>query len=264
MARAWIGTSGFDYPHWVGPLYPKDLPQDRRLSFYAQHFDSVELNYTFYRLPGPDVFERWARETPDAFRFVVKGSRYITHVKRLADPKEPIERLFAAAEPMGEKLSCVLWQTPPRWRARPERLADFLAALADHRAARRVRHAFEFRDESWFTEEVYQMLRRADAALVIADSPFELLAPGMASRRLGRPVVEIPLTGSWAYIRRHGPGKLYSGSYPATSVKADAAWIAETLAAGRDAYVFYNNDPGAHAVANASSLAEALSSATRE
>jgi uncharacterized protein YecE (DUF72 family) len=256
MARAWIGTSGYSYEHWSGPFYPRNLPESRWFEHYAGQFDAVELNVTFYRLPLESAFEGWARRAPRGFRFVIKGSRYITHVKRLQAGREAVETLFDRVEALGDRLACVLWQLPPRFRARPDRLAGFLRDLAACDAARRARHAFEFRDPSWFRPEIHEILRRANAAIVLSDHPFEVLAPGMRSRGLGRPVIRVPDTARFAYLRRHGPGALYGSSYPERMLRADARWVKRRLAAGRDAFVFYNNDARGYAVANATRLEE--------
>ena len=255
MARAWIGTSGFAYDQWSGPFYPIGLPESRRFDFYTGHFDAVELNVTFYRLPPESAFQRWAQRAPPGFRFVIKGSRYITHVKRLGAGREAVQTLFDRVEALGDRLACVLWQLPPRFRARPDRLAAFLGDLAACAAARRTRHAFELRDASWFTPEIYGLLRRANAAVVLADYPFEVLAPGMRSRDLGRPVIRVPHTARFAYLRRHGPGTVYGSGYPERMVRSDARWIRRWVEAGKDAFVFYNNDHRGYAVENARLLA---------
>ena len=255
MARAWIGTSGYAYPHWSGPFYPRDLPESRWFEFYAARFDTVELNVTFYRLPQASAFEGWTRRAPRAFRFVIKGSRYITHVKRLSDTRDAIATLFDRAGALRSRLTCVLWQLPPRFAARPDRLAAFLNDLSGCEAARRTRHAFEFRDASWFTEPVYDLLRRANAAIVISDYPFEVIPAGMRSRSLGRPVVRVPDTARFAYLRRHGPGAVYGSDYPERMVRSDARWIRRWVEAGKDAFVFYNNDYRGYATENARLLA---------
>ncbi len=246
MARAWVGTSGYNYPHWVGVLYPEGLPPARWFDRYVQVFDAVELNVTFYRLPAPRTFESWARRAPRDFAFVVKGSRYVTHVRRLREPAEPVRVLLEACRPLGDRLRCVLWQLPPRFRADPRRLADFLRTLP-----RSVRHAFEFRDPSWFCEPVYGLLAEHGAALVCADWPFQVLPPGMRPRRVDRPPVRVPQTADWWYLRRHGPGDAYSGGYPPSSLRADARWALARLREGQDGFVFFNNDVGGHAVRDA-------------
>lgn len=255
MARAWVGTSGYNYPHWAGVLYPEGLAPFRWFDRYVEVFDAVELNVTFYRLPGPKTFESWARRAPREFAFVIKGSRYVTHVRRLQDPSQPVRVLFDACRPLGDRLHCVLWQLPPRFRADPGRLREFLRALP-----RSVRHAFEFRDPSWFCEPVYSLLEEYGAAVVCADWPFQVLPPGMRPRRVDRPPVRAPAAGWW-YLRRHGPGEPYSGGYPVSSLRADARWILGELAAGREGYAFFNNDVGGWAVRNALTLRRLLSGA---
>jgi uncharacterized protein YecE (DUF72 family) len=253
LARAWVGTSGYTYPHWVGVLYPEGLPESRWFERYVQVFDAVELNVTFYRLPAPKTFEGWARRAPQDFAFVVKGSRYVTHVRRLREPQEPVRVLLDACRPLGDRLRCVLWQLPPRFRADPSRLREFLRVLP-----RTVQHAFEFRDLSWFTDAVYGLLAEHQAAVACADWPFQVLPPGMRPRRLDRPVVRVPHGAGWWYLRRHGPGDAYAGSYPDASLRADARWITGALASGHGGFVFFNNDVGGHAVRNALTLRRLL------
>mgnify|MGYP000201929160 CR=1 FL=1 len=250
MATAWIGTSGFTYRHWVGVLYPEGLSPRRWLSRYAEHFNSVEMNVTFYRLPPRRTFEAWAREVPKTFRFVLKGSRFITHLRRLREAEEALSRFFAHSEPLGDRLSCVLWQLPPRFCADADLLEGFLKTLPSS-----VRHAFEFRDPSWFSEPVFRQLQRTGAAVVGADWPFQVLLPGMHPQPLERPPVRVPHTAPWSYLRRHGPGSLYGSGYTEQHIRSDAAWVRTEVESGRDVYVFYNNDAAGHAVRNALTLA---------
>lgn len=249
-----MGTSGYAYPHWVGVLYPEDLPQSRWFERYVQMFNAVELNVTFYRLPAAKTFEGWAHRAPAEFAFVVKGSRYLTHVRRLREPREPVRVLMDTCRPLGERLRCILWQLPPRFRQDPFRLREFLQALP-----RTVRHAFEFRDPSWFSGPVYELLAEYDAAVVCADWPFQVLPPGMNPRRTDRPVVRAAQPSSWWYLRRHGPGEAYAGSYPASSLRSDARWIRKALLAGQEGFVFFNNDVGGCAVRDALTLRRLLS-----
>jgi len=246
---AWIGTSGYVYPHWVGVLYPEGLPSRRWLAHYAQHFNAVELNVTFYRLPDPKIFQEWREQVPGGFRFILKGSRFITHVRRLRDVDEAVVNFFLRAEPIRERLGGVLWQLPPRFRADPARLAAFCRTLPPS-----VRHAFEFRDASWFTDAVFAHLQALDAAVVAADWPYQVLLPDMEPEEIPRPVVRVPHTARWAYVRRHGPGAVYGSRYPDAMIRRDAAWVRAQLRAGREVYVFYNNDVAGHAVRDALAL----------
>lgn len=246
---AWIGTSGYAYRHWVGVLYPESLPSRRWLAHYAQHFNALELNITFYRLPHRRTFEAWREQVPEGFRFVLKGSRFITHVRRLRDVEEAVANFFARAALLGDRLGSVLWQFPPRFRADPGRLVAFLRTLPTS-----VRHAFEFRDASWFTDAVFAQLEALDVAVVAADWPYQVLLPGMEPREIPRPVVRVPHTARWAYLRRHGPGAVYGSRYPASMLRRDAAWVRAQLEAGHEVYVFYNNDVAGHAVRDALAL----------
>ncbi|MFN3467773.1 MAG: DUF72 domain-containing protein, partial [Candidatus Brocadiales bacterium] len=162
-----MGTSGFIYPHWGnGVFYPEGLPQRRWLEYYAEYFDTVELNVAFYRLPTEVAFRSWYKRTPKGFAFALKGSRFITHVKRLKDCQEPLELYFGRARLLKEKLSVVLWQLPPRYKKDVQRLETFIKFLKPYAS---YRHAFEFRDASWMSEEVYKLLSEADMALCEAD-----------------------------------------------------------------------------------------------
>jgi uncharacterized protein YecE (DUF72 family) len=227
-----VGTSGYQYPHWAGDFYPDDLPGRRWFDHYAERFDSVEINNTFYRLPEPEVFDRWRERAPAGFRFALKYSRYATHLKHLKDPEEPLERFLERAERLGSRLGPILVQLPPHWRADPERLDAFLRL-----APRRHRWAVELRDESWLRQEVYEVLRRRRAALVIHD---------LIDRHPDE------LTADWTYLRFHG--RSYGGSYSHQALSARARCIRRWLRQGRDVYAYFNNDVGGHAPRNAAQL----------
>ena len=169
MGKILIGTSGYNYPHWGGGVfYPKKLPQRRWLEFYSREFNTVELNVTFYRLPQESAFLSWRKRTPDGFKFAVKGSRFITHVKRLKDPGQPLKLFFSRVKLLKEKLGPVLWQLPPSFKSNPKRLAGFLKALKKYKS---IRQAFEFRNETWFSDEIFKMLKLENASLCSADFP---------------------------------------------------------------------------------------------
>src|SRR5437867_8231312 len=157
-----IGTSGWHYPHWRGPFYPEKLPGAKMFEYYARHFDTVELNTTFYRLPPEGSAAEWRKSAPRDFLFAAKGSRFLTHMKKLKDAGQGIERYFERVGPLGKELGPIVFQLPPRWRVNAERLDTFLAALP-----RRRRYAFELRDPTWHTPEIHQILRRRRAAFCI-------------------------------------------------------------------------------------------------
>lgn len=240
MPHLHIGCSGFSYPDWQGAFYPQGVPQRRWFAHYCGVFSSVELNVTFYRLLKPATFVRWREETPPGFAFSVKGSRFITHVKRLAEPEGPLERFFEGVLHLGAKLSTVLWQLPPGLSCDTERLGRFLELLSPYR----VRNALEFRHESWLNGEVTELCRTHNAALCMADWP---------------PFIDdLPLTADFVYIRRHGQGGRYSSCYTTEELAADAGRIRGYLASGRDVHIYFNNDYHAHAPGNAQELAAML------
>jgi uncharacterized protein YecE (DUF72 family) len=231
-----IGTSGWQYKHWKGTFYPGRLADRDALDFYFARFDTVEVNNSFYRLPSRETFEGWKRRTPPGFLFAVKGSRYLTHMKKLGDPEAGIAEFFGAARGLGRKLGPVLFQLPPFWKLNLERLDAFLSALPP-----RGRYAFEFRNATWHVPEVLEVLRRHGAAWCI----YELA--GFVS--------PMEVTAGFAYVRLHGPGKeKYQGSYPPETLEAWAARIRAWTARGIDVYLYFDNDMLGYAPANAAAL----------
>jgi uncharacterized protein YecE (DUF72 family) len=239
QARVRVGCSGWEYRHWRGSFYPRDLPQSRWLDHYAARFDTVELNGTFYRLPEATTFDSWRRRAPDGFRYAVKASRYLTHLKRLRDPREPLNRLWTRAEHLEDHLGPMLYQLPPAWRRDLERLEAFLAALPPRRL-----HAVEFRDPSWHHPDTYRLLEAHRVALCLHDMP-EARAPR-------EPI------GSFVYVRFHGREGTYGGAYPPQTIGAWARRLRDWSADGLAAWVYFNNDVGGHAPRDALRLRDAV------
>jgi uncharacterized protein YecE (DUF72 family) len=239
--QAFVGTSGWIYRDWGGgAFYPADLKPARWLGYYSERFETVEVNSTFYRLPEKRVFERWREETPGDFTFAVKASRFITHMKKLAQPQEHVARLLERASGLGIKLSVLLFQLPPSWKLNLERIEELGAFLRRQTIVPRVRVALEVRQASWLCEECFETLRRYNIALVLDDWP-DLNVRG-------------PLTADFVFVRRHGPGSLYASSYADAALRRDAREIRAWLREGRDVHVFFNNDVRAYAVHNAQTL----------
>ncbi|MFO0754641.1 MAG: DUF72 domain-containing protein [Thermodesulfovibrionales bacterium] len=234
MPQAHIGCSGFNYPHWKGVFYPAGLPQRKWLEYYTSLFSTVELNVTFYRLPRAETFVKWHDEAPPDFTFSVKGSRFITHLKRLREPEEHLELFFASATGLAEKMRVVLWQFPPSFSLNPGRLEHFLSLLRGYP----VRHTFEFRHQSWITEEVVRLCRDHGAGLCMADMPPFL--------------DELPVTADFVYFRRHGAVRGYN--YSDEALGRDAERIRDHLQQGRDVYCYFNNDAYGCAPRNARTL----------
>jgi len=243
--KVWVGTSGWNYQHWVGVLYPPGLPASRWLDVYSGRFPTVELNNTFYRLPKAEVFRGWRERSPDGFLFAVKANRFITHVKKLNDPASSVQAFAMNVHELGPKLGPVLFQFPPSWKWNGQRVADFLQFLRTHSVCKDWQIAFEIRNATWQCGEAYDLLRQHDVALCFADWP-DLDVTG-------------PLTsGHFVYVRRHGPTALYSSGYTDEQLAEDAERIAAWVAAGLDVYVYYNNDFGGWAVKNALDLMRIL------
>ncbi len=248
-----IGCSGWQYAAWRDAFYPAGLPTDAWLPYYAERFDTVEVNNSFYRLPEQDTFARWASRTPPDFLFAIKASRYLTHHKRLRDPEEPVVRLFERLVPLGDRLGPVLYQLPATFAPDLDRLEGLLAVLprtlgeiaAGAIAPRRaIRHVLEFRDARWYHDDVFALLERYDVALCMHD-------------KAGSPWAT-RVVGPFVYVRFHGTSGHYRGSYPRTQLRGWADRIGQWSAEGRDVYAFFNNDPGAAAPRNARSLIQLL------
>jgi uncharacterized protein YecE (DUF72 family) len=248
-----IGTSGWQYRDWRGVLYPPGLAQRRWLDHYAAQYATVENNGSFYRLPKPQTFASWRAGTPDGFVMAVKASRYLTHVRRLNDPAEPVERLLRAAAGLGDKLGPVLLQLPPNFPADPGALDACLrefGRLADITSGP-VRVAVEFRHESWWTDEVREALTRHQAALCWAD-------------RLGRPAAPLWRTADWGYLRLH---EGTAQPWPRYGAQALGSWVQRIAAAwpddGADVFSYFNNDQGGAAVYDAATFASIARQAGR-
>lgn len=236
-----IGTSGWSYDHWIGRFYPEKLKSSALLPWYAKHFDAVEINGSFYRLPARETFAAWRDATPRDFRFAVKASRFVTHMKKLKDPERIMERSVAAFAGLGDKLGPILFQLPPGWRANIERLEHFLAARP-----RRLTYAFEFRHDSWFDDRVYAALERHGAAFCI--------------HQLAGRLSPLVVTSDLVYIRLHGPQQTaYTGSYRSDTLRKWAARIEEWRGSGHDVWVFFDNDQNAYAAKNALKIKEIIS-----
>jgi uncharacterized protein YecE (DUF72 family) len=234
-----IGTSGWQYDHWRGVLYPEGLPKRAWLQRFASVFPTVEVNNSFYQLPAAETFAKWREQTPAGFLFAVKASRYVTHIRRLRDAKDPVELFWSRVQALEEKRGPVLFQLPPRFKADTGLLQSFVDVLP-----RAMEAAFEFRDRSWETDEVRAILDRAGAALVLADRP-------------GARVPQL-VTGGWSYIRFH-VGRPESSGYRREKLSRWADRIAVLPA--RRTYVYFNNDGEGAAVRDARTLTELLEAA---
>jgi uncharacterized protein YecE (DUF72 family) len=242
--RLFLGTSGYVYPHWRRRFYPPDLPVREWLAFYARHFNTVELNNTFYRLPAKAAFRNWRAAVPSDFVFSVKASRYLTHLRRLHAPRAPLDRLLRRVEPLGPTLGPILFQLPPQFHADIPRLRTFLRALERQPHVRGLRAVLEVRHASWLVQEAFDLLSKAGVALCLHDAR-------------PQPVVG-PVTADFVYVRRHGPSGRYRGSYTEAMLRADARRIRGWLAEGLDVYVYFNNDGAAAAIRNARRLGTLL------
>ncbi len=238
MADLRIGCSGFNYSHWKGKFYPGDLLKARWFQYYCTVFSTVELNVTFYRLPTWATFDKWYKETPHDFEFSLKGSRYITHIKRLLVPSESLEMFFKGALRLKKKLKVVLWQFPPNFKINTERLINFLKMLRKYPA----RNTLEFRHKSWITEDVLKICRDYNICLCMADWP--------------EFIDDLPVTSDFVYIRRHGEQGRYNTNYSKTALKKDARRIRGYMKEGKDVFLYFNNDAFGYAPSNARELIE--------
>jgi uncharacterized protein YecE (DUF72 family) len=237
-----IGCSGWMYDDWRGRLYPERVPKRRWLEEYAQHFDTVEVNSTFYRLAKRSGVEGWVAQTPPEFQFAVKASRYLTHIRRLVEIEEGIKRFYEPLQPLTDagRLGPVLWQLPENFHRSDERLAGWLAVLPPGR------HTIEFRHQSWFVPDVMDALRAHGVALTIGDHP-------------SRPFQTYGATADWRFVRFHYGSRGRGGNYSVREIREWAArirdWLAET-----EVYAYFNNDWRGFAPANATLLLRELGS----
>lgn len=239
MAGIYIGTSGWHYKHWIGTFYPAKTPPSKMLAYYLQFFDTVELNNTFYCLPKKTALENWRTSTPPHFLFAAKGSRFITHMKKLKDPELALTRYLEAVDVLGDKLGPILFQLPPNWEPDAARFEHFLGALPRHH-----RYAFEFRHPAWDAPIIYALLAQYRAAYCIFD-----LAGYQSPLHVSTDLV---------YIRLHGPGGKYQGSYSDEALRAWARRIHSWRGEGKAVYVYFDNDQAGYAAFNAIKLKEFL------
>ncbi len=234
-ATVHIGTSGWHYKQWIGDFYPPRFAPAKMLAWYAREFHTVEINNSFYRLPEEKTFKDWAKTVPSGFLFAVKASRFLTHIKRLKDAEEPINLFFSRARHLGSHLGPVLFQLPPKWKADIGRLRNFLELLP-----RQYSYSVEFRDDSWYSDEIYGLLQQHNVALCVHD---------WHSLDWAR-----ELTANFTYIRFHGTSGRYAGNYPDHFLKRWAIKIQSWSSHLSDVYVYFDNDVGGHAVRNALTL----------
>lgn len=231
----WIGTSGYVYRHWRrGVFYPQGLPARDELAWYAARFPTVELNNPFYRLPEASTFARWRAAVPAGFRFAVKASRYITHIRRLRDPAEPLGLLLERAAALEDTLGAILFQLPPSFLAEAGRLAAFLEVLPPAH-----QWVVEFRHPSWHTAEIYGLLSAAGVALCIPVG--------------GRVWPDLVTTAPFTYVRMHA-GAAPGGGFTDDQLRAWAGQVRALRQAGKEVYVYFNNDREGHAVRDAERL----------
>ncbi len=235
--KIYIGTSGWHYKHWIGSFYPQGTKDADQLSYYLEFFKTVELNNSFYRLPAPETFANWRKAVPADFVFAIKGSRYITHQKKLNIEKENISIFFNSVKRLREKAGPVLFQLPPHWNVNVERFARFLKLLP-----KKYRFTFEFRNHSWYNDEVDELLRRYNCAFCIYELEHHL-SP-------------LKVTADFVYTRLHGPGNKYQGSYTDTQLEKWAVQCKAWQKDGKDAYVYFDNDQLGYAAFNAKKLME--------
>ncbi len=231
-----IGTAGWHYAHWRGPFYPEKIRAADMLNCYTSRFETVEINNSFYRLPSISALKQWRDSAPAGFCFAVKGSRYLTHMKKLKDPKPGLGKFFSRIDHLEKKLGPILFQLPPGWKCNGERLGSFLAALP-----KKHRYAFEFRDVTWHNSTIYELLRRYNAAFCIYELAGFEAAP--------------EITADFTYVRLHGPlANAYQGRYTRQRLTSWARRIKRWRGTLKDIYVYFDNDQQGFAAINALEL----------
>lgn len=239
--KIYIGTSGWHYKHWTGTFYPENIKGSKQFNEYKKYFDTVEINNSFYKLPAEKTFRQWYLAASKDFLFAIKASRYITHLKKLDVNNDSISLLLSRVNQLEEKLGPVLFQLPPGWMVNVERFKEFLEKIPYG-----YRYTFEFRNTSWYKKEVYELLKQHQCAFCI----YELA--GHTS--------PIEITADFVYIRLHGPGDKYQGSYTTATLKKWAANCKQWMKNGLDVYVYFDNDQHGYAAFNAITLQELIKS----
>jgi uncharacterized protein YecE (DUF72 family) len=237
--RIRIGCSGWQYNHWAPSFYPAGLPASRWFAHYALSFDTVEINNSFYRLPSPETFAQWREQAPSHFLYAVKASRFLTHMKKLKDPDDPLFRFFESAKELGPRLGPVLYQLPPRWPINVERFEIFLRTLP-----RGYRQVVEFREPSWYDERIFDLMRQHQVALCLHD---------MHGSATGRTLV-----GPFVYVRFHFGTKTYGGRYSDERLDDWAEFLADRARDGLHVFAYFNNDTGGHAPRDAVRLRQRI------
>jgi uncharacterized protein YecE (DUF72 family) len=226
-----IGTSGWVYPHWQGIFYPEDLPSRDWFAFYAEVFDTVEINNTFYRLANAETFDHWRRQAPKGFLYSVKANRFITHMKKLKDPETSVPHFCERAALLGASLGPLLFQLPPHWKVDLARFEAFLKCLPQRRT-----NVVEFRDQTWIVDDIFEVMERYGVTHCIHDM---------------RPLrIPLRITSDTVYLRFHGD-PFHDGGYAREYLRSWAGRIREWSADGLDVYVYFNNDVGGHAIEDA-------------
>ncbi len=228
-----VGTSGWHYQHWKGPFYPETIKSGELLRFYAARFPTSEINNSFYKLPTSDTLQQWREAVNSDFCFSVKASRYITHMKKLKDPDQTLAKFFKVVETLDGKLGPILFQLPPNWTCNLDRLNAFLEALPSEG----YQYAFEFRDSSWFNEDVYKILELAGAAFCIYD--------------MGGKTSPKEITADFVYVRLHGPDEKYEGKYPVQTLAGWAGAFSAWSRQGKQVYCYFDNDENGYAAQDA-------------
>lgn len=233
-----IGTSGWNYDHWKGRFYPREMPPSRWFSHYCRTFDTVEINNTFYNQPSDETFDAWREQAPRRFLYAVKANRYLTHMRKLNDPREPLNRFLGGCNRLREKLGPILYQLPPNWKKNLQRLRAFAELLPGD-----LTHVIEFRNRDWLADDTYELRAEHNLCLCVHD---------MLPRHPRR------VTGPTVYVRLHGAGEKYGGKYRPSRLRGWADWI-NKVAEGRKVFAYFNNDANAYAVRDAQLLRRLVS-----
>jgi uncharacterized protein YecE (DUF72 family) len=235
-SKIYIGTSGWNYNHWVNEFYPGDLPKKNWLQFYIEKgFKTVELNNSFYHLPSSSTFDKWRKSVPKDFIFAVKASRYITHMKKLKDPDKPVKRFLESSRDLKKKLGPVLFQFPPAWKFNSERFKKFIKKLPS-----KYKYTFEFRNDTWWNDEVLNLLKKYNSAFCIYE--------------LNGTITPKEITADFIYIRLHGPHGKYQGNYSEKVLSNWADFINRWNKKGKEIYCYFDNDQKGYAAKNALEL----------